>query len=139
MLVLTGAVALLVDPLTVLQAAYLPGAAIALLALTGKGAGKRATVATAACGLRVGIAVSLIAAAFAEKLAAPAVTEAVLQTHPELNVLDLVGLDASPATFVLAAGCVEALIAGLLLWGAATEIGAPLRLLERIRRVGVLS
>jgi len=120
----TAIAAVLVDPIVVLQAAYVPASAMALLALAGTGSARASAPATVATSLRLGMGVALIAVAMTEKLAAPAITETVLGSHPELNVLAVLGIGADPETFTLAAGCVEILLGLLLLAGTAPQVVA---------------
>ena len=72
--------------------------------------------------LRVGAAVSLVSLAFSEKLTNPAMARATLHEHPELNVLDLVGLPVSTDAFIVIAGAVELLFGLLVLSGAAPQV-----------------
>jgi len=131
----TALVAVAVDPAAVLTAAYVPAAAIALLGFARAEPGRRPAAAVAATCLRVGVGVGLIAAALTEKLAVPAITVAVLRSHPELNLLDVAGIDAGPETFTLLAGCVEVLLGGLLLAGVASQLVALAALVPLVATV----
>jgi hypothetical protein len=74
--------------------------------------------------LRVSLGVALVAAAFTEKLANPALAAAVLQSHPTLEVFALVGLDVSTATYIRIVGAVEALLGLLFVSGVAARVVA---------------
>lgn len=72
--------------------------------------------------LRVGTAGTLLALAVVEKLANPAMGQAMIDQEPVLNLLAPVGADA--AAFILVAGLVEVLFALLVLSGAAPQVVA---------------
>jgi hypothetical protein len=118
-LAVTAVVALVVDPVAVLENGHVPASAAALLVMarSSRRPGRAAMV------LRTGIGVGLITVAITEKLAAPGITEAVVQAHGELNVLRAAGV--GDGAFTLIAGCVELLLGALLLSGAAVEALAP--------------
>jgi hypothetical protein len=110
------------------------------LAIVGAGAGRRSAqqlaggstgqpsesvlrrTGTALLVLRVGAAVSLIALAFSEKLANPAMARAMLEAEPQLNVVSLAGVSISTDTFIAVAGAVELLFGLLVLSGAAPQV-----------------
>ena len=81
-----------------------------------------ARLRTALLVLRVGAAGSLLVLAVVEKLANPAMGEAMLRQEPVLNLLSPLGMSA--AAFVVLAGCVEVLFALLVLSGAAPQVVA---------------
>ena len=118
LLALTEVVAIAVDPLAVVAAAYIPAAAIAMLMFAKRG------TAGAARSLRIGMGLALIAAATIEKLARPAMMILVVRAHPQLNVLADAGLTSGPETFTLLTGCVEVLLGALLLTGVASHLVA---------------
>jgi uncharacterized membrane protein YphA (DoxX/SURF4 family) len=68
--------------------------------------------------LRVGAGLALIVVAFYEKLAAPDLAVSFLRDHPELNVVQQVGIDMSDLEFARVAGAVEVLFGLLLISGA---------------------
>jgi hypothetical protein len=68
--------------------------------------------------LRVGAGIALIVVAFAEKLANPELALAFLQSHPDLNVAQAVGLNWTDLQFVRVAGAIEVLFGLLLISGA---------------------
>lgn len=72
--------------------------------------------------LRIGAAGSLITLAVVEKLANPAMAQAMLVQKPILNVLAPFGV--SPGAFATFAGCVEVLFGLLVLSGAAPQVAA---------------
>lgn len=72
--------------------------------------------------LRIGAASSLITLAVVEKLANPAMAQAMLSQKPVLNVLAPLGV--SPEAFAVFAGCVEVLFGLLVLAGAAPQVAA---------------
>jgi hypothetical protein len=112
---LTALVAVAIDPVGILAAAYVPAAAVALLAFSTSRRTARPARAVALTALRTGMGVALVTAALAEKLLAPSMTILVLDSHPELDVLGAIGIGSGPATFTLVAGSVELLLGGLLL------------------------
>ncbi len=69
--------------------------------------------------LRLSLGIALIAAAVSEKLAAPALAAALLQTFPTVNLPQLMGLGLDTATFIRIAASTELLL-GLLLMSGAT-------------------
>jgi len=119
---LAALVAVVIDPVAVLAAAYIPAAAIALLAFSTSRRTRAQAVALTA--LRTGMGVALVTAALAEKLLAPSMTILVLDSHPELDLLGALGIGSGPATFTLVAGSVELLLGGLLLAGVALPLVA---------------
>jgi len=72
--------------------------------------------------LRLGTAGSLLTLAVAEKLANPAMAQAMLVQKPVLDVLSPLGV--SPSVFAVVAGCVEVLFALLVLSGATPQVVA---------------
>jgi uncharacterized membrane protein YphA (DoxX/SURF4 family) len=72
--------------------------------------------------LRIGTAGTLLTLAVVEKLANPAMAQAMLVQKPVLNVLAPLGVSA--AGFATVAGCVEVLFALLVLSGAAPQVVA---------------
>lgn len=68
--------------------------------------------------LRVGVGVALIVLAFSEKFTNPAMATATLEKYPSLDVFGLVGIDLTPATFVVIAGAVELLFGLPVISGA---------------------
>ena len=81
-----------------------------------------ARLAPALLALRVGTAGSLLVLAVVEKLANPAMAEAMLEQQPVLNLLAPLGVSA--ATFALVAGLVEVLFGLLVLSGSAPQVVA---------------
>jgi hypothetical protein len=77
-----------------------------------------ADLARAVWALRVGAGLALIVVAFVEKLANPDMALAFLQSHPDFNVAQLVGLSMSDLEFVRVAGAIEVLFGLLLISGA---------------------
>ena len=72
--------------------------------------------------LRLGVGTALIVLAFSEKLTNPAMAIDTLERFPQLDVLGLVGIDVSPATFVAIAGAVELLFGLLVISGAFPQV-----------------
>ena len=77
-----------------------------------------AEAARAVWALRVGAGLALIVVAMVEKLANPEMALAFLQTHPDFNVAQLVGLPIGDLEFVRLAGAIEVLFGLLLISGA---------------------
>jgi hypothetical protein len=115
---LTALVSLVLDPVATITAAYVPAAALALIAIA------RGRPGAALTTLRIGMGVGLIAAAVVEKVAVPSLTVAVLESHPQLNLLADMGLAGGPDRFTLLLGCVELVLGGLLLSGTAIQLVA---------------
>ena len=72
--------------------------------------------------LRVGTAGSLLVLAVVEKLANPAMAQAMLEQQPVLNLLSPLGVSAE--AFAVVAGCVEVLFGLLVLSGAAPQVAS---------------
>jgi hypothetical protein len=72
--------------------------------------------------LRTGVAVALIALAFSEKLANPAMARATVAHYPKLDVFALVGLHVPVDVFVTIAGATEVLFGLLMLSGAMPQV-----------------
>ena len=75
-------------------------------------------VAKAVWALRVGAGLALIVVAFAEKLANPDLAVEFLRNHPELNVVQQIGIGMSDLEFARMAGGIEVLFGLLLISGA---------------------
>ncbi|MGN6524170.1 MAG: hypothetical protein ACTHMZ_13375, partial [Actinomycetes bacterium] len=71
---------------------------------------------------RLGAGVALIALAFAEKLANPALARETLHDFPQLDVFALVGLSVPHDAFVVVAGCTEVLFGLLVISGAMPQL-----------------
>ncbi|CAN5154714.1 hypothetical protein BH24ACT10_BH24ACT10_09050 [soil metagenome] len=129
LVVLAGPVLLVLEgPLSLLMCLVLLGIAGFLVlvppdpARTGRADLHPARLRPALLVLRLGAAGSLLVLAVVEKLANPAMGEAMLSQEPVLNLLSPLGM--SPAAFVVLAGCVEVLFALLVLSGAAPQVVA---------------
>jgi len=115
-------------PRQVLASLVLLGIAVFLVvlppdrALGGRVAVEADRLRPAVLALRLGAAGSLGVLAVVEKLANPAMGEAMLQQQPVLNLLSPLGVSAPD--FVLFAGCVELLFALLVLSGATPQVVA---------------
>ncbi len=114
----TALVAVVVDPLAVVEAAHVPAIAAALPILSARPARRRGDAPAAATILRAGLGVGLIVVAFTEKLLVPGVTVAVLESHAELDLLQTLGVTSDPGAFVRLMGCVEVALGVLLITGA---------------------
>jgi hypothetical protein len=79
---------------------------------------RRGSEAWAIWTLRVAAGLALIVVAFAEKLANPALAQAFLLDHPDLNVARGVGIAMSDLEFIRVAGSIEVLFGLLLISGA---------------------
>jgi hypothetical protein len=129
LLAAVGPLALLgAGPVAMLETADLLGIAVFLAVLPpsdatfGAVAPTARQLRTALIGLRVGVAVALVALAFSEKFTNPAMARATLVNHPQLDVFGLVGISVSPDTFVALAGAVEVLFGLLVLSGAMPQV-----------------
>jgi hypothetical protein len=89
---------------------------------TGAREASHADLAKAVWCLRVGAGLALIVVAFAEKLANPAMALDFLQSHPDFNVAQLIGLPIGDLEFVRIAGAVEVLFGLLLISGALPQV-----------------
>jgi hypothetical protein len=79
-------------------------------------------LARAVWSLRVGAGLALIVVAFVEKLANPELALAFLQSHPDFNIAQVVGLPLSDLGFVRVAGVTEVLFGLLLISGALPQL-----------------
>ena len=127
--VLAGPVLLVLEGVrSLLMCLALLGIAVFLLLLPpDREAGGRAVLdpgrlRPALLALRVGTAGTLLVLAVVEKLANPAMGEAMLAQEPVLNLLSPVGV--STGAFIVLAGLVEVLFAALVLSGAAPQVVA---------------
>jgi hypothetical protein len=129
LLVAIGPVALAATgPVSLLEAADLLGIA-AFLAVEPPGDARYGavdpapqTLRYALLCLRTGVAVALVALAFSEKLANPAMARATVARYPKLDVFALVGLHVPVDVFVTIAGATEVLFGLLLLSGAMPQV-----------------
>lgn len=125
LLVAIGPVALAATgPVSLLEAADLLGVAL-FLAVVPPGGDRHGavdpspqTLRYGLLALRTGVAVALIALAFSEKLANPAMARATVAQFPKLDVFALVGLHVPIDVFVTIAGVTEVLFGLLMLSGA---------------------
>lgn len=129
LLVAIGPVALLVTgPVSLLETADLLGIAafLALLPPTtapyGAATPDPEVLRRALLALRLGVGTALVALAFSEKLANPAMARATVEAYPQLDVFALVGLSVPIDTFVAVAGAVELLFGLLVLSGALPQV-----------------
>ena len=86
-----------------------------------RGTAREFTLPSAAQGifaLRVAAGLALIVVAFVEKLATPDLALAFLAEHPELNVVQQLGIGMSDLEFIRMAGAIEVLFGLLLISGA---------------------
>lgn len=102
------------DPVSFLEGAHLIGIALAIVLWGGASfAPRRGRSADLA--LRLGLATSLIACAFTEKLANPSLAAAALDHHPQLDLPATLGLPIPTELFVVGAGAVEVLFGLMVL------------------------
>jgi hypothetical protein len=87
--------------------------------------------------LRLGLGLALVAAAFTEKLATPALAATVLQSHPRLDVLALMGLHVDDATYIRIVGSVEVLLGLLFVSGASPRVVALMTALPLVASVSL--
>lgn len=118
--------AVLAGPMVVLESGHVVGIALYLgLTAASVGSDKRVRVTGTSSGARalgIALGVSLVVAAFAEKLGSPGVFSALLDGSPLLSVLG--ALSVSEATFIRLAGTAEVLLGLLLVTAAAPELVA---------------
>jgi hypothetical protein len=129
LLVAIGPVALAATgPVSLLEAADLLGVAAFLAVIPPSDARYGAvdpdpgTLRHGLLALRIGVAVALIALAFSEKLANPAMARATVAHYPKLDVFALVGLHVPIDVFITIAGATEVLFGLLLLSGAMPQV-----------------
>lgn len=75
-------------------------------------------------GLRLGVGVALVAGALGEKLMNPALTRAVLDTHPAMNLPQMLGLGVDTATYIRFMGSAELLLGLLIIVGVTPRLVA---------------
>ncbi|MGH8898004.1 MAG: hypothetical protein ACRDZ4_13525 [Egibacteraceae bacterium] len=75
-------------------------------------------------GLRLGVGVALVAGGLSEKLMNPALTRAVLDTHPAMNLPQMLGLGIDMATYIRFMGSAELLLGLLIIVGVTPRLVA---------------
>lgn len=127
--VLLGPPALLAaGPVALLETAGLLGIALFLAILPpsdgtfGRVDPSPARLRWALLSLRVLVAVALVALAFSEKFTNPELARNTLESYPQLNVFELVGIPVSVEVFIAIAGAVELLFGLLVLSGAIPQV-----------------
>jgi hypothetical protein len=110
----------------VLESGQVVGIALYLgLTAASVGSDKRVRITGTSSGARalgLALGVTLVVAAFTEKLGSPGVTAALLDSDPSLNLLG--ALSVGETTFIRLVGTAELLLGLLLVTGAAPELAA---------------
>jgi hypothetical protein len=131
---LIAGAALVVGPLPVLESGVVAGIALYLAQAPGSNAEGRRRAARA---LRLALGGSLVLVAFTEKLAGPALTQAVIHEHPTLNVIAAAGLPFGDLRFVGLAGAAEVFLGLVIASGAGMQLIALGALIPFVATVGV--
>ena len=116
---LVAAVAAVAGPLPVLESGVVVGVALYLVLALPGGVRERLHATSA---LRLALGGSLIVVAFTEKLTAPALTEAVLNDHPSLNLIAAAGLPLGDTSFVAVTGATEVFLGLVIMSGAGSQL-----------------